>query len=171
MAKLKDSQWFRNTILVLTQPFLPPLGILPTVIHEAAHWLTALIAGVPASEIKIGFHGINPGVTIPSTTPPQSLPYFFYSGGLTAGTILLFIYVFYWIKQYHRIPSATNWIMSLLTVFSITFQLYIGILEGRYHQLYPTYINLFHLLLFVIAAFACHAAIFYFISRYRRKRV
>jgi len=147
------------------------MGILPTIIHEAAHWLTAIIIGIPISEIKIGFYGINPGVSIPQSTPPQYLPYFFYSGGLTSGTLILLLYVFYWIKKYHNMPSTSVWLLSMFTVISITIQLYIGILEGSFYQTYPEHINQYYLILFVIVAIACHAIIFYFVSRHRKKTV
>ena len=169
MSRLKDRTWFRNTIFALVQPFLPPVGILPTIIHEAAHWLTAFFLGVPTSEIKIGLHGINPGITIPPSTPPEYLPYFFYSGGLTSGTILLILYLFYWTKIYYRNPSEANWIMSMFTVISITIQFYVGMLEGRYYQHYFSYINPFHLLMFIIATFVCHVVIFYLIGYFKKK--
>ncbi len=170
MSNIKDRQWFRTTIFSLTQPFIPPAGILPTIVHEAAHWLTAFLLGVPISEIKFGFHGINPGVTIPTSTPPEVLPYFFFSGGFVSGTTLLMIYVFYWIKQYRRHPSSGNWIMSMCVVFSIAIQFYLGILEGRYYQAYPAHINSFQLLMYIIIAFACHVVIFYLMNRFREKR-
>ena len=171
MSEVKERTWVRNTLFATFQPFIPPLGLFPTIIHEGAHWLTAFFIGVPISEIKFGFHVINPWVSIPLSTPPEYLPYFFYSGGLTSGAALLILYAFYWSTKYFHNPSVTNWVMSLFTALSISIQLYLGILEGRYYQSYSAYINHFQLLMFIVAAFICHVAIFYFISRYRRKRV
>ncbi len=171
MSEVKERTWVRNTIFALSQPILPPTGILPTIIHEGAHWISALIIGIPSSEIKLGWYVLGPGVAIPLSTPPKYLPYFFYSGGLTSGTIVLILYVSYWIKKYQHIPSVTNWIMSMLTIWSVAIQLYFGFLEGRYQQSYPSHINQLQLLIFITVATLFHAALFYFISRYRRKRV
>jgi hypothetical protein len=170
MPNIKGKQWLRITIFILVQPFVPPTGILPIIIHESAHWLTAFFSGVPISEIKFGFYGINPGVSIPSSVSPKVLPYFFYSGGLASGTVLFLIYVFYWVRQYRHLPSLDNWIMSMFTAFSIVIQVYSGILEGKYHEFYGAHISIFPFFLFIIAALSFHAGVFYSLSHFRKKR-
>ena len=170
MSKLKQRMWIRNTFFALTQPFIPPSGILSIVFHEMAHWLTAFFIGVPISEIKIRFYLINPAVAIPKSIPPEYVPYFFYSGGITSGTILLIFYVFYWAKKYYHNPSATNWIMSVIIIFSAAIQIYFGILEGTYHESYGTHINTYYVLMICAIVFACHTAIFYFLNRWRIKK-
>jgi len=169
MPNIKGRQWLRITIFILVQPFVPPTGILPIIIHESAHWLTAFFSGVPISEIKLVLIGINPAVSIPPSTPPEVLPYFYYSGGLASGTALLLIYVFYWVRQYRRLPSLGNWIMSMFTALSIVRQFYSSILEGKYHESYGAHISFFPSLLFIIAALSCHAVIFYSVSHFRKK--
>jgi len=169
MSKLKNKLWLRNTIFILTQPFLPPTGILPIIIHEAAHWLTAVFIGVPTSDIKIGFYGINPGVEIPTSTPPEYVPFFFYSGGFTSGIFLLLLYFLYWVKIYRRNPSTTYWIMSMFITISVAIQFYIGVLEGKYYTYYGSHINQFQLLIFIIATSTFHVAVFYFVNHQKEK--
>jgi hypothetical protein len=166
-----DKIWIRNTLFALFQPFVPPLGLFPLIIHEVAHWITAIVIGVPASEIKFGWHVMGPGISIPLSTSPESLPYFFYSGGISTAIIIVFLYIFYWMRIYYRNPSATNWIMSMFIFFSFTFQLYIGLLEGKYYQNYPEYINYSHLIIFLLATLMIHVIVFFFLGRHKKRRV
>ncbi|MFC1967140.1 hypothetical protein ACFLV2_00630 [Chloroflexota bacterium] len=161
---------FRSLVFILTQPFLPPMGILPIFIHEASHYFIALAAGIPSSDIIFAFIGDNPGVVIPATVSPEFLPYFFYAGGIISGTFLLFIYLFYWIKQSRLAPSLANWIMGMTTVIAMSLQFYMGILEGMYQQSYGGRINDIYLVLWVMIFVVCHAIIFHLVSR-RKKTV
>jgi hypothetical protein len=168
MTDLIKKNWFRNTLFALFQPFIPPSGFIPIIIHEAAHWISAVIIGIPITEIKLGWHSLGPGVSIPLSTPPESLPFFFYSGGITSATIILLLYVFYWMRLYYNISSSTNWIMSIIILFSFVIQLYIGLLEGNYYQDYPNYMNNYNLIIFIFALALIHAIVFFLLGRYKK---
>ena len=168
-SKLKDRTWVRNIVFALFQPLIPPLGLFPTIIHEAAHWISALIIGVPISEIKIGWYILGPGVEIPTSTPTELLPYFFYSGGITASIVILLLYIFYWIRLYYRVNSSTNWILSMFILFSFAFQLYIGLLEGKYYHNYPAHLNDYPILLLMLIVFLIHVLIFFLLSKYKKR--
>ena|SRR3972149_3288636 len=161
--------WIRNTLFVLFQPFLPPTGFFPMFIHEGAHWISALIIGVPISEIDFGWYGLGPGVAIPLSTPTKFLPFFFYSGGMTSAIMILFLYIFYWMRLSYHTPSLTHGVMGFIILFSFVLQLYIGLIEGRYYQDYPNHIYNSQLVLLTLVAIIFHTLIF-FSLRYHSKR-
>jgi hypothetical protein len=61
------------------------IAIALVFIHEAAHILTAVIRGVPFNELKLGFWGINPSITLPQWVDENTRTVIFYAGGLTTG--------------------------------------------------------------------------------------
>jgi len=130
MPKITEESWFRIVFIALVQPVLPPCGLLPTFIHESTHWLTgkfvAFISGIPLSEVRFGFHGINPGITIPDSFPPEYLSYFFFSGGLTAGLLMLILYSYYFIKICMNNPTSFNHVISILILCSSSIHFYYG---------------------------------------------
>jgi hypothetical protein len=106
------------------------------IIHEAAHVIAALSSNAQFGELKFGFHGINPSVTLPERLAGGRLTAFHYVGGLTSGAVLLLIYFLHWVRLYRRKPSFFIWGLGLVTATLIGMQLAIGYLEGRYHGAY-----------------------------------
>ncbi|UCE98083.1 MAG: hypothetical protein JSV74_01785 [Dehalococcoidia bacterium] len=113
--------------------------LLAIIIHEFAHFLTALTIGVPFSEIEIGWIGYNPGVTIPDRFFNVPLDLFYYSGGFSAAFVLLCGYFLVWYKRYRDNPSFMTWAYSAITMTFIGMQLGQGYLEGRFHAAYIFY--------------------------------
>ena len=120
-----------------------PLGILyfvgifvtAALVHESAHIVVALFMGIPFNELKIGFSGMNPSVTIPERFTTGNLSILYYSGGLVAAGFLTFIYS-YWYKRYQKKPTFTSWFMGLITIAIAGFHLAQGYTEGRFHSAY-----------------------------------
>lgn len=111
-------------------------AIMLVIIHEAAHILAAAIRGVPFGELKLGFLGINPSVTIPQWVDENTKTVIFYAGGLTAGFLFLLGYLLYWVRKYRREPLLLYWAMGLTTIMVTAEQFAAGYLEGRYHGAY-----------------------------------
>ena len=63
------------------------------IIHEAAHILVAMTLGVRFGELKLGFLGINPSVTLPEWFTGTRQTIVHYAGGLTVGVAFLFFYL------------------------------------------------------------------------------
>lgn len=114
------------------------LALISIVIHEAAHILAAVARGVPFGELKLGFSGINPSITLPQLVDENTRIVIFYAGGLTAGAVLLLGYLLYWVRRYCRKRSLLCWAMGLTTIMLAGEQLAAGYLEGRYHAAYIT---------------------------------
>jgi len=112
------------------------LALASIFMHETAHILTAIIKGVPFGELKLGFWGINPSVTIPNWVSEDIKIAIFYSGGLATGVILLLGYLLYWVHRYHTRPSILCWAMGLATIVFAGQQLIAGYIEGKYHSAY-----------------------------------
>ena len=116
--------------------YLLSLAIASVVIHESAHILAALSLGAQFSDLKLGFYGINPSVTLPEWFTGIRHTAFHYAGGLLAGTALLMLYLLYWVRRYRRSPTFFHWALGLVTVVLAGMQLATGYLEGRYHAAY-----------------------------------
>jgi len=116
------------------------LGVALVIIHEAAHILTAMAFGVRFGELKLGFMGINPSITLPEWFTGTRQTVVHYAGGLTAGTVLgtvlLLFYLLYWMRKYRRNPNFFTWSLGLITLMMAAIQFATGYLEGRYHTAY-----------------------------------
>ena len=159
--KLKMSR--RTSVHIVL--YLISVAAISVVVHEAAHIIAACVLGVPFAELKLGFYGINPSVTLPAwfTGTPRLIVY--YAGGLVPGLILLFMYLFYWMRRYRRQPAILSWSLGLVTIVLAAMQLAIAYMEGHYHEAYinnagslfsPTNILVCG---FMVAAFFLHSAL------------
>jgi len=145
--------------------YLISVAAISVAVHEAAHIMAACVLGVPFAELKLGFCGINPSVTLPVwfTGTPRLIVY--YAGGLVPGLILLLTYLFYWMRRYRRQPSILSWSLGLVTIVLAAMQWAIAYMEGHYHEAYinnagslfsPTNILVCG---FMVAAFFFHSAL------------
>ena len=130
--KLRMSR--RTSVYVVL--YLISVAAISVVVHEAAHIIAAWFLGVPFAELKLGFYGINPSVTLPVwfTGTPRLVVY--YAGGLVPGLILLLAYLFYWMRRYRRQPAVLSWSLGLITIVLAAMQLAISYMEGHYHEAY-----------------------------------
>ncbi|NWF77163.1 MAG: hypothetical protein HXY36_00955 [Chloroflexi bacterium] len=112
------------------------IAIAVVFIHEAAHILAAAIRGVTFGELKLGFLGINPSVTLPQWVDENTRTVIFYAGGLTTGAVFLLGYLLYWVRKYRREPTLLYWAMGLTTIMLAAEQFAAGYLEGHYHGAY-----------------------------------
>jgi len=111
-------------------------GIALVIIHEAAHILTAMAFSVPYGELKLGFMGINPSVTLPEWFTGKRQTIVHYAGGLTVGAVFLLFYLVYWIRKYYNNTNFFIWSLGLITLMMAATQFATGYLEGRYHTAY-----------------------------------
>ena len=101
------------------------------IIHETAHILTAMVFGVRLGELKFGFMGINPSVTLPGWFTGTRQTVVHYAGGFTAGVVLMLFYLLCWIRKYWYNPNFFTWSLGLITLIMAAMQFATGYLEGR----------------------------------------
>ena len=123
-------------ILMAVKSFfsLIALVLLTIVIHEGAHYVTAVIMKVPIAS----FTWFDPRYLAPifvsgSTEYALGEKVVSYAGGLVTGALLFVILVFKraWFKQ-----SLYRWLLGFYMAMFGSWQLCQGILEGAFHQSY-----------------------------------
>jgi len=112
--------------------------VVMVVLHESAHILAAMALGVRFGELKLGFMGINPSVTLPEWFTGTKQTVVHYAGGLTAGAVFLLFYLMYWMRRYRHNPNFFIWSLGAVTLMLSAMQFATGYLEGRYHTAYIT---------------------------------
>lgn len=113
------------------------MAVGAVIVHEAAHVLAAMAFGARLEELRLGFMGINPSVTLPGWfSGTEGLTVVHYAGGLSAGGILLAVYLAYWMPRYRRHPGLVTWLFGLATLTLGAMQLATGYVEGAYHAVY-----------------------------------
>jgi len=110
--------------------------VVLVVLHEAAHILAAMALGARLGELKLGFTGINPSVTLPDWFIGARQTVVHYVGGLAVGTVFLLFYLLCWMRKYRRNPSFFVWSLGAVTLMLAAMQFATGYLEGRYHAAY-----------------------------------
>jgi len=133
-------------------------------VHEAAHVLAVLALGVPVSELKFGFYGIHPSITLPEHLAGTQRAIVYYAGGFTTGIILLVLYLCYFRRRYHAAPGMFRWLLGLVTLVFAGMQLATGYLEGCYHHAYVIGARtLFSTTDIVVSGWAVSAALLHFV--------
>jgi len=108
--------------------------IITVVIHEGAHYVTALIFGIPVAHfVWFDTNYFAPAFFSASTVHSVGMAIVGYSGGLVAGVLLISIFILKrkWFKQ-----SVYRWLLGLYIVTLGFWQICQGILEGAFHQAY-----------------------------------
>ncbi len=123
-------------ILMAVKSFfsLIALVLLTIVIHEGAHYVTAVIMKVPiASFTWFDPHYFAPVFVSGSTEYTWEVMVVSFAGGLVTGLLLLAILVFKrnWFKQ-----SLYRWLLGLYMAMFGFWQICQGILEGAFHDMY-----------------------------------
>jgi hypothetical protein len=127
-------------VLILSLVLFAAILAADYFIHEMGHFLAALISGVPISEIKINFIGINPGLKI-SANFKGSLTFYQYGGGLLAAIVLLCVYLFFWFRRYRARPTLLTWVVGLIILGLCGEEIGNSLVEGHFHAAYMYYIN------------------------------
>lgn len=127
---------YRVWILFLAKSFSSLLALLgvTTVIHEFAHFITAVIMQVPI----VSFAWFDPRYFAPaffSVSEEYTLgaKVVSYSGGLVTGLVLLLILVFK--RKWFRV-SLYRWFLGFYIATFGCWQVCQGILEGAFHDMY-----------------------------------
>ena len=138
MFRFKRPREFRLTWRQCVYLMLYTLAMVAVlvIIHEATHILVAMALGARFSELKLGFMGINPSVTLPEWFTGARQTVVHYAGGLAVGTVSLLFYLGYLMRKYHRTPSFFTWSLGAVTLMLSAIQFATGYLEGRYHAAY-----------------------------------
>ncbi len=113
---------------------LVALVVVITVVHEAAHYIAALIMKVPIAS----FNWFDPRYLAPvfisgSIEYTLGVKVMSYTGGLVTGVLLLAILVLRraWFRQ-----SLYRWLLGFYMAMFGCWQICQGILEGAFHQAY-----------------------------------
>ena len=83
---LSQLKWFKKLKLsgkryALLMLYMLALVLVTIIVHEAAHILTAMAFGARFGELRLGFIGINPSVTLPEWFTGIRQTVVHYSGG------------------------------------------------------------------------------------------
>ena len=110
------------------------LFILTVIVHEGAHYIAALILGIPIAH----FTWFDPNYFAPaffsgSIEHTTKMTIVSYAGGLVTGLLLLSILFFKrsWFKQ-----SLYRWLLGFYIAMFGFWEICQGILEGAFHQVY-----------------------------------
>ena len=110
------------------------LFVITVIIHEGAHYITALILGISIAH----FTWFDPNYFAPvflsaSKGYTTGMTIVSYAGGLVTGVLLLSILILKrnWFKQ-----SMDGWLLGFYVVTFGFWQICQGILEGAFHQTY-----------------------------------
>ncbi len=131
------------------------LFLITVIIHEGAHYITALIVGIPIAH----FTWFDPNYFAPvfisgSTENTTGMMTVGYAGGLVTGVLLLAILVLkrQWFRQ-----SLYQWLLGFYVATFGFWEICQGILERAFHQ---TYISNANNLLFSSTHYIGYASVF-----------
>ncbi len=128
----------KNRIIILVAAklalSLPILVVFVVILHEGAHFVTALILGVPiANFVWFDPNYLSPVLKSASVGYSIGAQIVGYAGGLVTGTALLAVLALKraWFKK-----SLYKWFLGLSIATFGFWQISHGILEGAFHQKY-----------------------------------
>ena len=125
---------FVITVVVKLALSLPVLVLLTVIFHEAAHYVTALILGVPiANFVWFDPNYLSPVIKSASVGYPIEIQIVGYAGGLVTGALLLAVLA---LKRDWFRESLYKWFLGLSIATFGFWQIAHGILEGAFHQKY-----------------------------------
>jgi len=110
------------------------LFIINVIIHEGAHYFTALVLGIPIAHFTwFDLHYLAPVFISGATESTIGYKVVSYAGGLVTGVLLLTILVLKraWFRQ-----SLYRWFLGFYIATFGFWQLCQGILEGAFHDMY-----------------------------------
>jgi hypothetical protein len=158
--------------------FVLQFFIAGVILHETGHAFAAMLLGVPFNELKFGWFGIGPGVTVPSYVTHEFLVVFRYAGGLISGAVFLIVYTIYVILHRHAY-SRSNWwvndrwwfgyILLLTSMFNLFTAYYEG---GRYEEYLKGYTAQISFSGALFSAFIVNAVMAFIIHKtiYRKRK-
>lgn len=118
------------------------LFVITVILHEGAHYVAALMLGIPIAHFSwfdpIYFAPVFVSASKEYTTGMTVVSY---AGGLFTGTLLLLVLILKW-NRFKR--SLYRWFLGLYLAAFGSWQVCQGILEGAFHQSYIS--NAVHLL-------------------------
>jgi len=110
------------------------LFILTVIVHEGAHYITALILGIPIAHFTwFDSNYLAPIFISASTGHSTGLTIVSYAGGSVTGVLLLSIFI---LKRNWFIQSIYRWLLGFYLITFGFWQICHGILEGACHQIY-----------------------------------
>jgi hypothetical protein len=116
------------------------LFFISVVFHELSHAIAAIILGVSPTELKFGWYGLNPGVTVPDTFPLEDLIHFRYAGGVGAGILMLIGYITCLLRYKASIKAqgwgSVHWWIAGFFIFWSFLQFYNGYIESMRFEEY-----------------------------------
>ena len=153
-------------LLLLVAKLTPPLLLLfliTAVIHEGAHFVSALILGIPIAYFNWFDLNYFAPVIVPSSIENTfGMQIVSYAGGIVTGTLLLGVLILKrdWFKQ-----SLYKWFLGFSIAAFGFWELSQGILEGAFHDRYISDVaNMFSSSYLIGYAFAFVGMIVYSLS-------
>jgi hypothetical protein len=108
--------------------------IASVIMHEGAHYISALILGVPIAQFNwFNPHFFAPAFAVASREYTIQVAIVSYAGGLFTGILLLSLLVFgrNWFKR-----SLYRWFIGFFLATFGSMQVCLGVLEGAFHEMY-----------------------------------
>ena len=126
----------RRMMFLAVKSVLSLIGVfaITVLVHEGAHYLTALALNVPIAYFRwFDFKYFAPVFVSASKDNTVGMTAVGYAGGLVAGLLLLSILILKrnWLRQ-----SLYGWLIGFYLITFGSWQISQGILEGAFHQVY-----------------------------------
>lgn len=152
----------RSVILVTLKLVLSLFGLIfiTVIVHEGAHYITALILGIPiASFTWFDLNYFAPVFVSGSTDNVAGMTIVSYAGGLVTGALLLIILI---LKRSWFNQSLYRWVLGFFFAIFSLYQLCLGVFEGAFHDKYISEAND----IFSSVHLICYASAFFGMALY-----